>query len=219
MDPTKDDCLSRNLAVTKEIFGEDIEIYAVGFSMGSNLLMRYMGSPSKCEEKRSVKAIVSVSGAFDMAATVAQVSKPAFGLLDFYVLRKLKSDVSNHVFSNGFVEGAHKATSVYEYESMTRARELGVSSAAKLLRRFSCNAFVANIETPLLVVTAKDDLVTKYEFVPVEDLQRCPKALTAVYDKGGHCDFFFEKVSRKTGKTYHKEFMAGPTFTFFEQVD
>jgi len=43
-DYTKDEAIGRSLAVTREIFGHDAEVYAVGFSMGSNSLLRHMGS-------------------------------------------------------------------------------------------------------------------------------------------------------------------------------
>ena len=42
--------------------------------------------------------------------------------------------------------------------------------------------------------------------------------MMAIYERGGHCDFFFEKLSSKTGKTYHKEFMPEPTFAFFDLI-
>lgn len=66
--------------------------------MGSNFLLRHMGSHSECTEKCNIKAVVSISGAFDMAATVADMRKPAFGLIDAYVLKKFKSVCSQHRF-------------------------------------------------------------------------------------------------------------------------
>lgn len=108
---------------------------------------------------------------------------------------------------------------MYEFESMTRAKALKLKSAAKMLRQVSCNAFVPEINTPLLVVAAHDDVVTRSSRIPIDDLKRCPSALVALYEKGGHCDFFFSKKSRKTGKFYHKEYMPEPTFAFFQAVD
>ena len=103
-------------------------------------------------------------------------------------------------------------------ESMTRAHALGMS-AAKFLRKLSCNQYVMNITSPMLIIQAHDDCITKVEHIPIDDLKKCPNALIAIYNKGGHCDFLYEKYSSKTGKKYHKEFMPEPTFAFFEQVD
>lgn len=97
-------------------------------------------------------------------------------------------------------------------------KALGYKSTAKLSRLVSCNHFVANIKTPLLVLAAHDDVVTKTKHIPLDDLKRLPNAMMAIYERGGHCDFFFEKLSSKTGKTYHKEFMPEPTFAFFDLI-
>ena len=103
---------------------------------------------------------------------------------------------------------------------MTRAKVLpGTNSAAKLYRQISCNVFVPEIRTPLLVLHTKDDCVTKAERIPIDDLKRRPNVLMAIYEKGGHCDLYYKKTSRSTGKPYYKQFAPTPTFAFFEQVD
>ena len=102
---------------------------------------------------------------------------------------------------------------------MTRAKVLGISSAAKMLRELSCNEVVSQVKSPMLILSAKDDVVTKFDRIPVDDLKRCPNVLIACYEKGGHCDFFYEKKSERTNVRSPKEFMPGPTFAFFEQVD
>ena len=94
IDYRQDEAVARSLAVTREIFGQDIEVYAVGLSLGSNFLLRHMGSHVDCSEKCKIKAVVSISGAFDLAATTVDMRKPAFGLIDSYVLRKFKSVLS-----------------------------------------------------------------------------------------------------------------------------
>ena len=100
---------------------------------------------------------------------------------------------------------------------MTRARALGFSSAAKWLRKLSCNQYVSEIKSPMLILGAEDDIVTKVNQIPVDDLRRrCPNAMVAIYKKGGHCDFLYEKYNSRTGRTYHKEFAPEPTFAFFD---
>lgn len=50
----------------KEKFGENSEIYAAGFSLGSNHLLRHLGSHENCSKTCGIKAAVSISGAFDV---------------------------------------------------------------------------------------------------------------------------------------------------------
>ena len=52
---------------------------------------------------------------------------------------------------------------------------------------------MAQIRSPMLILAAKDDVVTKFDRIPIDDLKRCPNVLMAIYEKGGHCDFFYKK--------------------------
>ena len=73
LDYTKDDTFGRSVVIAKEVFGEDCEIYAVGFSLGSNHLLRHLGSHSNCHETCGIKAAVSISGAFDLPSTIVDI--------------------------------------------------------------------------------------------------------------------------------------------------
>lgn len=53
----------------RELFGDDIEIYACGFSLGSNHILRHLGSHKDCSKKCGIAAVLSVSSAFDLPAT------------------------------------------------------------------------------------------------------------------------------------------------------
>ena len=76
---------------------------------------------------------------------------------------------------------------------MTRAKALNLKSAARLLRQISCDVYVSRIETPLLIISAHDDVVTKTNRIPIDDLKKQPNVILALYERGGHCDFFFKK--------------------------
>jgi len=61
-----------------------------------------------------------------------------------------------------------------------------------MFRSVSCDAYVSQIETPLLALSTKDDTITDYKFVPVSDMTRNPNIIFATLEKGGHCDLFFQ---------------------------
>lgn len=98
VDYSQNGTLVRSLAVTRELFGEDCEIYAVAFSLGSNHLMRHLGSHEGCHETCKIKAVVSISGAFDLPSTIVDIRKAALGLYDWYILRKFKKMFAEHRF-------------------------------------------------------------------------------------------------------------------------
>ena len=74
----------------KEQFGSDVEIYACGFSLGSNHLLKHLGTHKNCRQKCGITAVLAVSGAFDLPATGIELQYSAFGLYDYFILKKVK---------------------------------------------------------------------------------------------------------------------------------
>lgn len=48
----------------RESFGKDSEVYACGYSLGSNHLLRHLATHENCQETCGIKAAMSVSSAF-----------------------------------------------------------------------------------------------------------------------------------------------------------
>lgn len=86
-----------------------------------------------------------------------------------------------------------EARTLTEFDTLVRAPIFGYKGASRLFREVSCDAFVHSIETPLLALSTKDDSITDFRFVPVEDLKRNPNVILALLEKGGHCDLFFQE--------------------------
>ncbi len=89
-------------------------------------------------------------------------------------------------------ERASSARTLTEFDTLIRAPVFGYRGASRLFREISCDRFVSKIETPLLAVSTKDDSITDFKFVPVEDLTRNPNVIFATLERGGHCDLFFQ---------------------------
>lgn len=75
----------------KENFGLDSEIYACGFSLGSNHLLRHLGSHEDYKTKCDIKAAVSVSGAFDIPSVGIDLKYETLGIYDNYILNKIRA--------------------------------------------------------------------------------------------------------------------------------
>lgn len=65
--------------VVHEKMGSNVEIYAIGFSLGANHLLRYLGAHS---HDHGIKAAVSVSNPFDVMATCVKLKYRFFGIYD-----------------------------------------------------------------------------------------------------------------------------------------
>ena len=106
------------------------------------------------------------------------------------------------------------------FDQEVRSRIFGFKGVHSLYRAISCNVFIPNIYAPTLVITAKDDPITKYKCVPLDDLKRNPNIMTVVYGVGGHCDFFERPSTRSehpaTGKKSYQHFVTRATMEYFE---
>jgi len=47
-----------------------------------------------------------------------------------------------------------------------------------------------DIKTPVLALVAKDDPITKFKLLPIDDIKRNENFVLIVSDYGGHCEFY-----------------------------
>ena len=91
IDYTKHFPLTQAIKTMRDLFGQDCEIYAFGFSLGSNHLLRHIGAHPDCEKICRIKAVVSISGAFDVPTTGIELQYSTFGLYDSFILDGVRS--------------------------------------------------------------------------------------------------------------------------------
>jgi len=89
------------------------------------------------------------------------------------------------------IDAGNKCKTLFKYDSAVRAPLLGFKGGHSLYRAISCNAFVPDIETPVFVLTAKDDPITTYKNVPIYDIKQNPNMFLAALPKGGHIEFSY----------------------------
>ena len=65
-----------------------------------------------------------------------------------------------------------------------------------------------------MFLIAKDDPITKFGVVPLDDLKRNPNFMIGLTEHGGHCEFFF---THKWG--HYGRFVPRVSLRFFELVD
>ena len=130
-----------------------------------------------------------------MRASTLDLCNKFFGIYDWYMRHALLETYTKGHFratdSNKEIqEKIKRAKNITEFYTMG-APLFGYNGASRLFRKVSCDAFVSQIETPLLALVTKDDSITDYKFVPKDDLKRNPNIILATLERGGHCDLFY----------------------------
>ena len=166
----------------------------VGFSLGGNVVLKYLGERPASET--GYRAAVAISVPFDLAAgsTELEGSGPRW-IYRRYFLRSLQRKVAEKrtiIGSLADVDGALRARTLRDFDERLTAPIHGFSGAEEYYRTSSSGQWVPKVETPTLVIHAMDDPFLPARFVPVEALQSNPAILPFLLPEGGHVGFVSE---------------------------
>ncbi len=167
-------------------------LYAVGVSLGGNVLLKWLGeNPGQT----TVRAAATISVPYDLAAGSRHLER---GLGRFYVaglLRTLRAKAIDA--ARRFPEAAaridttrtRRSRTFWEFDDAATAPLHGFAGADDYYTRSSSLGYLPRIQTPTLCLSAADD-----PFLPVEAVERARRAASArvrfaVTDRGGHAGF------------------------------
>ena len=170
----------------------DVPLFAIGFSLGGNVLLKWLGESGP---GAPLRAAATISVPFDLAAGARHMEQ---GLRPLYVwnfLRTLRSktrDVVRRFPAAGAridLARALKATSFHAFDDAANAPLHGFSGADDYYARCSSLGFLGRIAVPALCLNSVDD-----PFLPSEALSRAVKAASSsvrvvTTDAGGHVGF------------------------------
>lgn len=122
-----------------EKVGEDCEIYSVGFSLGANHLLRYLGDNAN---NSGIKAAISVSNPFDLMTTVIKLRRRMFGIYDRSINMMLAKPFLENKFKIDELDEEtqkkmKKAKTLFDFDNDVRAKLLGYNSIHGLYRNSS----------------------------------------------------------------------------------
>jgi len=180
-------------AVVLELIERDRlpEIFAAGFSMGGNLVLKMAGEFGDAAPAE-IRGFVAVAPAFDLAACADALDEPRNFVYEMHFVRRLKERMRRkaRLFPERFpVNGMGAIRSVRDFDDAITARFCGFAGAADYYARSSARRLLANIRRPTLILTAAND-----PFVPVatfadEALHANPNITLIAPAHGGHCAF------------------------------
>jgi uncharacterized protein len=160
----------------------------VGFSLGGNLLLKYLGERGG-EMAIRLRAAATISAPFDLALGVEHM---AHGLARVYAnrfLRHIKAKLrakADLVRPHIDLARALAAPTLRELDDASTAPLHGFASADDYYARASSRRYLAGVQVPTLLVRAKDDPLIPTEDIPHELLQHNQALLPVITGRGGH---------------------------------
>ncbi len=188
-------------AVALELIERDRlpEIFAAGFSMGGNLVLKMAGEFADAAP-REVRGFVAVAPSFDLAACAAALELAKNFLYERHFVTRLKRRMRHKAslfperYANGLDGELVRVHSVREFDDRITAHFCGFRDAADYYAQSSAMRVIGAIRRPTLIVTAEDDPVVPLAMFANEELRRNPNISLVATRRGGHCAFISQEA-------------------------
>ncbi|MBL7863059.1 MAG: alpha/beta fold hydrolase [Cyclobacteriaceae bacterium] len=164
------------------------EINLVGFSLGGNLTLKYLGEKSETLHSTIQKA-VAFSVPLNLKTSCDKISMRSNWIYSQRFLKSLKKKVAEkaNVFSEIDPTPLTRITSLLEFDDVYTAPLHGFKNALDYYEQSSSLRFLHRIKRPTLIVNAKNDPFLSPECYPVES--QFPHLTFEYPTRGGHVGF------------------------------
>ena len=179
-------------AVVRTLIEQDKlrRIGVVGYSMGGNLVLKLAGDLG-ANAPAELKAVVTVSPAADLAATVDAVHEKANRLYEWKFLLSLirRYRRKYQLFPEFYKPAGRLPRSIREFDDVITARYCGFAGAQDYYSRSSAAQVVDKIAVPTLVVHSMDDPFVRILPATRAKFLANPHVTYVETQHGGHCAF------------------------------
>ncbi|WP_026450990.1 YheT family hydrolase [Aequorivita capsosiphonis] len=186
-----------NAVLEKERFNE---IALVGFSLGGNLLLKYLGERESVPKE--IKKAVSISTPLSLKGSLESLNQFENWVYrsSFLVNLRKKYKVKMQDFPEQMTTADYnKITSLLEFDNVYTAPAHGFKDAYDYYEKNSSLQFLPKIQIPVYILNAKNDSFLSAECYPTELASRMKNLHLEVSKYGGHVGF------HKTNKLYYSE--------------
>lgn len=166
------------------------EIHVVGYSLGANIVLKYLGED--WPKPQNLKSAVAVSAPVDLASSVREIHRKRNKIYHNIFLKSLREKIEKKakVMPDKIdIAPMKKVKNLYDLDKYFTAGLHGFSSPEDYHKRASSKPFLPNITLPTLLLQAKDDPMIGAECYPFEEAQSSKHVHLIVTKFGGHVAF------------------------------
>ncbi len=174
----------------------------VGFSLGGNVVLKYLGEhPEKVHHK--IRRGVGISVPVDLAGGAQRLTEwdnvAYTGMFKNSLIKKIKKKHRQYP-DQVDLKKINKVRTVIDFDEYFTAPIHGFDDAEDYYRKSSSKQFLPQIAKPTLLINAKDDPFLSEGCFPVEEAKRSDFLHLYTPDFGGHVGFADSK-----GETHYEE--------------
>ena len=182
---TKDIASFVQLLQTRE---PNTPLAAIGFSMGGNILLKWLGETGA---NNPLAAGVAISVPFDLQACVERLQRGFSRVYQQHLLKRLQRKMTEKFAQLSLrapVKSFFALKNFFDFDDQVTAPLHGFESATDYYSRSSCRSFLKTIATPTLIIHAKNDPFMTPDVVPTP-AELSASIEFALSNAGGHVGF------------------------------
>ncbi|RMG56338.1 MAG: alpha/beta fold hydrolase [Acidobacteria bacterium] len=167
------------------------DVVLIGFSLGGNLTLKYLGERGDRIDRRIRKA-VAISVPCDLESVAWKLTRPSNRLYLRYFLHSLcekirvKAQLMPELISD---DGLRGIKTFKEFDDRYTAPIHGFQSAEDYWRKCSSRQFLPSLRIPTLVVNARNDPLLTASCFPEDEAEANPHLFLEMPASGGHVGF------------------------------
>jgi predicted alpha/beta-fold hydrolase len=166
------------------------QLALVGFSLGGNITLKYVGEAAP---HAAIVAAAAISTPIDLAASARWMDRERRNRI--YLRRFLKSliekiEIKARQFPDHLtIDGARRIRTFEEFDNRFTAPLHGFRDAIDYWARASARQFLARISLPTLLLNARNDPLLTPECFPFREAEESAALFLEAPDSGGHMGF------------------------------
>jgi uncharacterized protein len=186
-------------AVIMELIERDglPEIFAAGFSMGGNLVLKMAGEFGNAAPTE-VRGFVAVAPAFHLAQCADALGETRNFIYQSYFVRRLKNRMLRkaRLFPKRYASDVWRGRrigTVREFDEVITAPFCGFRDADDYYMRSSARQLIGAVRRPTLILTAQDDPFVPFATFDHRPTRENPCITLVAPANGGHCAFISQE--------------------------
>ncbi len=171
----------------------DVPIAVVGFSLGANVCLKWLGECGDRGQALPIVTAVAVSPPLHPAVTAEMINRGFARVYQWYLLSSLHRDMKRKMAVMGDKldltrRELRRLTTFYKFDDRVTAQWNGFTGADDYYAKNRSDVLLKRIEVPTLIVNANDDPLIPVHLVPsARDVS--DKVTLEITEGGGHLGF------------------------------
>lgn len=168
-------------------------IAVVGYSVGANISLKWLGECGQRGEPAPVVATVGVSAPFHLGAVAKKIERGFSRVYQWYLLRSLRGDVARKSETMGVDVGIthrelRRLNTFFKFDDRISGPWNGFNGAEDYYAKTRSDVLLKHVAVPTLIVNAHNDPLVPPRLIPRQsDLS--DKVTLEITDGGGHMGF------------------------------